>query len=154
MLYEESLMKLSWSISIILIVFLLQVQSAGAQTLSQPSIFPSDTTSNEEPDPVFQALQLTPEQLQQWNDLVDVFQEPILPLFDDLTRAEQKLGELIASSSSTVSEVREQYRLVETLRQSISRLDFEYKIVLREILRPEQRPQMQEYIRNRLEQIR
>jgi len=147
-------MKSSWLISIISIVFLSQVQSVGAQTLSQRSTFPSDTTSTEEPDPVFQALQLTPEQLQQWNDLVDVFQEPILPLFDDLTRAEQKLDELIASSSSTVSEVREQYRLVETLRQSISRLDFEYKIVLREILRPEQRPQMQEYIRNRLEQIR
>lgn len=97
-------------------------------------------------------LMLTREQIEQLALLSQSLVRPTVPLGRDLTQAKKKLDQLLASSSASTGEIREQYRRVELIRQAIERLSVEYRIGTREILTPEQRPKYEEYMRQRFEQ--
>lgn len=73
--------------------------------------------------------------------------EPISPLFYDLEREQRELDILITSSDASPSEIREKYKNVAALRETISRLDFEYQMAIRSLLRPEQIEPYNAYIK-------
>lgn len=138
-------MRFSYLFSISCLMFFL----SAVRVVAQPTPSPTDTQKSEASKAI-QNLQLTREQIDKIGVLVNGLAKPANPLSRDLEKADQKLNELLASPSVPISEIREHYRRIEVLRQSISRLDFEYRIGVREILRPEQRPKLDAYMRSQL----
>ncbi len=134
-------------LSFVLLLFPFQVQAGFAQSA------PASPNSNlSEERKIIQELGLTREQIEKLASLSQNLVSPTGILARDLNKAQQKLDQLLASSSASVGEIRDQYRRVELIRQAIYRLDVEYRIGLRDVLTPEQRPKYEGYIRQQVEQ--
>jgi len=95
-------------------------------------------------------LGLTDEQIAQLYQVDRQFSPKLDELYPAWNQAQEELEVLIRSEDASESEVRKKYEEVESLRRQVSELQFERRMAIREILRPEQRLPYEEYIEQRI----
>lgn len=105
-----------------------------------------ETYTPPDPSQIVEELGLTEEQIAQLNQIRRQFTPLIEPLYEEWNEAQQELETLIVSADASETQVRQKYDDVEGLRSQISQLQFERRMAIREILKPEQRLPFEEYI--------
>ena len=93
-----------------------------------------------------QQIGLTDEQIFRLDALRRELNEPILELYQEMNARQQVLETLLVDGTSSPTEIRELHNKVEFLRQTIIRLNFEYRLAVREVLKPEQRKPYDDHI--------
>ena len=126
--------------------FTVQTNNVLANVVVPSNILSSEIKLALQADPLIQTLQLTSDQVKKWKILEKQFQDPAFPLLNDLKNLQQDLDTLLVDPLIPVGEIREKYRRVEIFRQTISRLDFEYRLGLRAILTSKQQVKFEDYM--------
>jgi len=106
--------------------------------------------TDEEVETIILQLGLTDEQIAQLYQVDRQFSPQLDELYPAWNQAKEELEVLIRSEDASESEVRNKYEEVESLRRQIAELQFERRMAIREILRPEQRLPYEEYIEQRI----
>lgn len=106
--------------------------------------------ADEDAEAIILALGLTDEQIAQLNRVDRQFNPQLEELYRAWNAAQEELEVLIRSEDASESEVRNKYEEVESLRRQISELQFERRMAIRGILRPEQRLPYAQYIEQRI----
>ncbi len=96
-----------------------------------------------------QALQLTPEQIKQVKAVESEYKAPIAAEHKKLNQAEETLEGLMVSGAPE-SQIREQHKQVQQLRQQFNSARFEVMLKLKDILTQEQRQKLATMNRQRL----
>ncbi len=97
---------------------------------------------------VLRQLNLSDSQLLQIRALQQRHRQEIQPLRQKLRQQHQELQAML-SSNATPEQLRAKYQEIGSLRQQISRLQFEHTLAIREILTPDQRSRLAEILRSR-----
>lgn len=105
-----------------------------------------ETYTSPAPSQIVEELGLTEKQITQLNQIRRQFSPLIEPLYEEWNEAQQELETLIVSADASETQVRQKYDDVEALRAQISQVQFERRMAIREILKPEQRLPFEEYI--------
>jgi len=105
---------------------------------------------NEDAEAIILTLGLTDEQIVRLNQVDRQLNPRLDQLYRAWNAAQEELEVLIRSEDASESEVRNKYEEVESLRRQISELQFERRMAIREILRPEQRLPYAKYIEQRI----
>lgn len=102
---------------------------------------------------LMQQLDLTPEQQQQLQSVRQQYASQISQQHQALRQAQQKLADMMAGTASD-SEIRNQYRQVELLRQQVGELHLESMLAMRGVLTPEQRSRFAQLMEQRRDHFR
>lgn len=145
-------------LSIALILSLAKVSSAsptsenakGGNNLDYNSSFHVLAQANQEAEEIILILGLTDEQIAQLVQIDNQFNPQLEELYPAWDTAQEELEMLIQSETASEDEVRSQYEAVESLRRQVSELQFERRMAIREILRPEQREPYAQYLEQRI----
>lgn len=93
-------------------------------------------------------LNLSPEQVQRLRVISQQFRPQIQQRKQALNQLRADLRSMMSGAGSG-AELRDKYRQIEVLQQEIRRIHFDSILAMREILTPEQRRQVEIYMRNR-----
>lgn len=145
-------------LSIALILSLPKASSASPASVNSTnevdtdlkSSFPVLAQANQEVEEIILVLGLTDEQIAQLVQIDSQFNPQLDELYPAWDTTQEDLEMLIQSETALEDEVRSQYEAVESLRQQISELQFERRMAIREILRPEQRAPYEQYLEQRI----
>jgi len=97
---------------------------------------------------VLRQLNLSDSQLLRIRNLRQQHQQAIQPLRQRLRQQTQELQAMLSGNASP-EQLRAKYQEIGSLRQQISRLQFEQTLAIREVLTPEQRTRLTEILRSR-----
>lgn len=93
-------------------------------------------------------LNLSNDQVQRLRRIAQQFRPQIQQRKQTLNQLRADLRAMMSGSASS-SEIRDKYRQIEALQQEIRRIHFDSIMTMREVLTPEQRRQVEVYMRNR-----
>jgi periplasmic protein CpxP/Spy len=114
-------------------------------TFSQPS---HAQELGEAPGKVLQQLNLSTQQLQQIKAIRERNSSEIRSSRQRLRQLQQEMQSLMAGTASS-DQVRSKFNELQSLKQQVSKLQFEQMLAMREVLTPQQRTQLAESIKQR-----
>ncbi|MEQ8962464.1 MAG: Spy/CpxP family protein refolding chaperone [Coleofasciculus sp. C2-GNP5-27] len=104
---------------------------------SQAATENSEPPNSQEIPEIIQKINLTSRQVEALQ-IINETREPILPLYEELDQARQKLDDLLLNPEVSETQLREKFNEIEELRAQISRMRFESRMAIRNVLEPEQ----------------
>lgn len=113
-----------------------------------PGGFQGGRGNNNGPSRFMEALDLTPEQVEQMQDIRNRYQPQMKEKRDEMQTARESLHNLMMSDASS-EEVQGQYEQVSRVREEMARLHFESMLEMREVLTPEQRQEFGDMMEQR-----
>jgi Spy/CpxP family protein refolding chaperone len=93
-------------------------------------------------------LNLSPEQVQQIQDIRNQYQERLTTQQQAVRQAQQELKQLMASNAST-EQIRQKFDQLQSLKQRLGATRMESMLAIRNVLNPEQRQKLNEVVRQR-----
>jgi len=148
----QTVKKISF-LSAVFWVLLASVASAFTSESSRASVVNAALPKNqfiaqadEKAEVIILELGLADDQIFQLTQVDERFNPQLNELYPAWNEAQENLENLIRSRDSSEDEVRDKYEEVETLRLQISEIQFERRMAIRAILRPEQRLLYEQYI--------
>ena len=93
-------------------------------------------------------LNLSPEQVKEIQEIRNQHDSKIKRKSQELRQAHEKLRELMTADAST-NAIRQQHSRVNQLRQEMGELKFERMLAIREVLEPEQRQQLANWMQSK-----
>ncbi len=123
----------------------LAIAMPATYTFTQPSLAQE---LGEAPGKVLQQLNLSNEQLQQIKAIRERNSSEIKSGRQRLRQLQQEMQSLMAGTASG-DQVRAKFNEMQSLRQQVSKLQFEQMLAMREVLTPQQRTQLAEAIKQR-----
>lgn len=137
--------------AITILAFFLSSANALAESNSIPPQLQAQTIEQytpPDPSPLIEEIGLTEEQITQLNQISRQFSPLLDSLYEKWDEAQQELETLIASADASESQVRQKYSDAEALRTEISQLQFERRMAIRDVLRPDQRLPFEQYMQS------
>ncbi|MEQ8998746.1 MAG: Spy/CpxP family protein refolding chaperone [Coleofasciculus sp. B1-GNL1-01] len=137
--------------AITILAFFLSSANALAESNSIPPQLQAQTIEQytpPDPSPLIEEIGLTEEQITQLNQISRKFSPLLDSLYEKWDEAQQELETLIVSADASESQVRQKYSDVEALRTEISQLQFERRMAIRDVLRPDQRLPFEQYMQS------
>ncbi|MEQ8971091.1 MAG: Spy/CpxP family protein refolding chaperone [Coleofasciculus sp. C1-SOL-03] len=104
---------------------------------SQAATENSETPNPQEIPEIIQKINLTSRQVEALQ-IINETREPIIPLYEELDKARQELDVLLLNPEVSETQLREKFNEIEELRSQISRMRFESRMAIRNVLEPEQ----------------
>ncbi|AFZ34122.1 protein of unknown function Spy-related protein [Stanieria cyanosphaera PCC 7437] len=125
-----------------------QTKSTSIVSQSIAQTPPDDNFRSEKKGPMrlFEQLNLTPEQSEQIETIKQNSQADHETLREELRQAKDQMRSLLASSDTSVEQLRQQQQQVQNLEQQLKNQKFETMLQMREVLTPEQLTQMADLI--------
>ena len=123
----------------------LAIAMPATYTFTQPSLAQD---LGEAPGKVLQQLNLSNEQLQQIKTIRERNSSEIRSGRQRLRQLQQEIQNLMSGTAPS-EQVRAKFNELQSLRQQVSKLQFEQMLAMREILTPQQRTQLAEIVKQR-----
>ena len=125
---------------LIVVAFSLSYTNALAESTfvnSQAATENSETPNSQEIPEIIQKINLTSRQVEALQ-IINETRKPIIPLYEELDKSRQELDDLLLNPEVSETQLREKFNEIEELRSQISRMRFESRMAIRNVLEPEQ----------------